>query len=208
MIAIVDYSVGNLRSVAKGFEHAGVSDVIVTSDPAVIEQAHGLVLPGVGAFRDARNSLTNAGFEEVLRESVAKGTPLLGICLGMQLLFDVSFENGEYAGLGLVPGEVRKFDDLGALKIPHMGWNTVEYAHESQLFKGIPDSSAFYFVHSYYCAPNSSLDIIGETTYGRPFTCAVQHQNVFGVQFHPEKSSRAGLHLLANFAGIVDEMRM
>lgn len=205
MIAIIDYKMGNLRSVEKGFEHAGVANVVVTGDPAAIECADGIVLPGVGAFRDAAAHLKDSGVEEVLRRRVARGTPFLGICLGLQLLADVGFEDGEWKGLGLVPGTCERLP--GGVKVPHIGWNTVEYPRDSLLFAEIPESTAFYFVHSYRLVPRDSSAIIGSTEYGVRFASAVQADNVFAIQFHPEKSSAAGLKLLANFGRIVEGAR-
>ena len=204
-IAIVDYKMGNLRSVQKGFEHAGVEDVIVTDDPALIEAADGIVLPGVGAFRDAVANLRESGVEEVLRHKVGAGTPFLGICLGLQLLADIGYEDGEYTGLGLVPGTCEKLP--AGVKIPHIGWNTVEYPVDSPLFDGIPESTAFYFVHSYRLSPRDSDVVIGSTEYGVRFAAAVQSKNVYAVQFHPEKSSTMGLHLLSNFGRIAERAR-
>jgi glutamine amidotransferase len=196
-IAIIDYKVGNLRSVQKSFEHAGVEDVVVTDDPGEIDAADAIVLPGVGAFRDAASNLRAGGFDEIIRRRIAEGTPLLGICVGLQLLADVGFEDGEWEGLGLVPGTVEKLP--AGLKIPHIGWNTVEYPRESPLFDGIPESTAFYFVHSYRIVPRDSGAIVGSTEYGVRFAAAVQSGNVYAVQFHPEKSSTMGLKLLENF---------
>ncbi len=204
-IAIVDYRMGNLRSVQKGFEHAGVADVVVTDDPSVVEAADGIVLPGVGAFRDAAANLKASGVEDVLRHRIGHGTPFLGICLGMQLLADVGFEDGEWTGLGLVPGTCERLP--GGVKVPHIGWNTVEYPRESPLFAGIPESTAFYFVHSYRLVPRDSDAIIGSTEYGVRFASAVQSGNVYAVQFHPEKSSTSGLQLLANFGRLAQEAR-
>ncbi len=197
MIAIVDYRMGNLRSVQKGFEHAGVADAVVTDDPAVIERADGIVLPGVGAFRDAAANLRESGCEEVLLRRVAEGTPFLGICLGLQLLADVGYEDGEWQGLGLVPGTCERLP--GGVKVPHIGWNTVEYPRTSPLFDGVAESTAFYFVHSYRFVPRDEDVVIGSTEYGVRFAAAVQSGNVFAVQFHPEKSSTMGLKLLSNF---------
>lgn len=205
MIAIVDYRMGNLRSVQKGFEHAGVADVVVTDDPAVIERADGVVLPGVGAFRDAAANLRESGCEEVLLRRVREGAPFLGICLGMQLLADAGLEDGEWQGLGLVPGTCERLP--GGVKIPHIGWNTVEYPRESALFDGIEESTAFYFVHSYRLVPTDPESVIGSTEYGVRFAAAVQSGNACAVQFHPEKSSTAGLRLLANFGRIVEGAR-
>ncbi|HET6351117.1 MAG TPA: imidazole glycerol phosphate synthase subunit HisH [Coriobacteriia bacterium] len=205
MIAIIDYKMGNLRSVQKGFEHAGVTDVVVTDDPAVVERADGIVLPGVGAFRDAANNLKLSGVEDVLRHKVGHGTPFLGICLGLQLLADIGLEDGEWAGLGLIPGTCERLP--GGVKIPHIGWNTVEYPRDSALFDGIAESTAFYFVHSYRVVPADDSAIIGSTEYGVRFAAAVQSGSVFAVQFHPEKSSTSGLKLLANFGRIVEGAR-
>lgn len=202
MIAIIDYKMGNLRSVEKGFEHAGVADVVVTDDPVIIERAEGIVLPGVGAFRDAAANLRESGCEEVLRRRVSEGVPFLGICLGLQLLADVGHEDGEWEGLGLVPGTCERLP--GGVKVPHIGWNTVEYPRDSRLFGGIPESTAFYFVHSYRVVPKDESTVIGSTEYGVRFAAAVQNDNVYAVQFHPEKSSTMGLKLLANFGEIVE----
>ncbi len=205
MIAIVDYKMGNLRSVMKGFEHAGIGDVTVTADPDVIAGADGIVLPGVGAFRDASANLRESGCEDVLRDRVSEGIPFLGICLGLHLLADVGYEDGEWTGLGLVPGTCERLP--GGVKVPHIGWNTVEYPRMSPLFAGLPESTAFYFVHSYRFVPSDESTVIGSTEYGVRFAAAVQQRNVFAVQFHPEKSSTAGLRLLSNFGDIVDAAR-
>ena len=204
-IAIVDYRMGNLRSVQKSFEHAGVADVVVTDDPAVIETASGIVLPGVGAFRDASANLEVSGIEDVLRHKIGTGTPFLGICLGMQLLADIGLEDGEYTGLGLIPGTCERLP--GGVKIPHIGWNTVEYPRDSLLFDGIPESTAFYFVHSYRLVPKDDSVIVGSTEYGVRFAAAVQSDNLYAVQFHPEKSSGMGLRLLANFGRLAEGNR-
>lgn len=201
MIAIIDYGMGNLRSAEKGFQHAGVTDVAVTSDPDAVRTADGVVLPGVGAFRDAARELRESGMRDVIRDRVAAGVPFLGICLGMQLLADVGYEDGEWEGLGIVPGECVRLPE--GVKVPHIGWNTVEYPRTSPLFDGIDAGSAFYFVHSYHLKPATPSAIIGSTEYGTRFAAAVQSDNVFAVQFHPEKSSERGLRLLANFGSIV-----
>ncbi len=203
MIAIIDYKMGNLRSAQKGFEHAGVADVVVTDDAAIVGSADGIVLPGVGAFRDASANLKASGLWDLILERVAGGTPFLGICLGMQLLADVGLEDGEWEGLGIVPGTCERLP--GGVKIPHIGWNTVEYPRESPLFDGISAGSAFYFVHSYHLRPVDSSCIIGQTEYGVPFAAAVETGSAYAVQFHPEKSSETGLRLLANFGRIVTE---
>lgn len=203
MIAIIDYRMGNLRSVQKGFEHAGVADVVVTDDPAVVAAADGVVLPGVGAFRDATANLRESGLSELVKQRIAEGGPFLGICLGLQLLADVGYEDGVWDGLGVVPGACERLP--AGVKIPHIGWNTVEYPHASPLFDGIPESTAFYFVHSYHLAPLSQDCVIGTSEYGIRFAAAVQPgPNAFAVQFHPEKSSKMGLRLLGNFARIAE----
>ncbi|HEY3318380.1 MAG TPA: imidazole glycerol phosphate synthase subunit HisH [Coriobacteriia bacterium] len=201
MIAVIDYGMGNLRSAQKGFEHAGVSDVVVTSDRGVVEAAEGMVLPGVGAFRDAARELRESGMADVVRERTTEGVPLLGICLGMQLLASIGYEDGEWEGLGVVPGECVRIAD--GVKVPHIGWNTVDYPRESSLFEGIPEGSAFYFVHSFHLKPADPSAIIGSTEYGTRFAAAVQRGNTYAVQFHPEKSSELGLRLLANFGRVV-----
>jgi glutamine amidotransferase len=201
VIAVVDYAMGNLRSVQKSFEHAGVPDVVVTADPAMIGAADGIVLPGVGAFPDAARYLRDSGAQEVMLERVAAGVPFFGICLGMQLLADVGYEEGESRGLSIAGGACERLP-VG-VKVPHIGWNTVEYPRESRLFAGIPEHTAFYFVHSYHLVPADPSWVVGSTEYGRRFAAAVEHGSVFGVQFHPEKSSAAGLRLLANFGAVV-----
>jgi len=195
MLAIIDYGMGNLRSVQKGFEHAGFAARIV-NDAAEVERAKALVLPGVGAFRDAMANLAGAGLLGPLARAVEAGKPLLGICLGFQLLFEESEEWGHCRGLGFLPGRVVRLAGEG-LKVPHMGWNAVRQRGSSPLWTGIPDGSYFYFVHSYYVAPGTHA--AGVTDYGAPIMAACARDNVYGVQFHPEKSSRLGLALLANF---------
>ncbi|MDO8914841.1 MAG: imidazole glycerol phosphate synthase subunit HisH [Coriobacteriia bacterium] len=203
MIAIVDYKMGNLRSVEKGFEAAGVRDVRVTDDPDVIGAADGVVLPGVGAFRDAASNLEASGCRDALLAAIEGGTPFLGICLGLQLLVDTGLEDGEWRGLGVIGGTCERLP--AGVKVPHIGWNTVDQARESPLFAGVPDGSAFYFVHSFHVLPHEPSCIIGTTEYGIRFTSAVQKGSVFAVQFHPEKSSDMGLRLLRNFGTIVEE---
>lgn len=203
-IAIIDYRMGNLRSVQKGFEHAGVDGVLVTDAPADVREAAGVVLPGVGAFRDAARNLRELGVWDIVRERVASGAPFLGICLGMQLLADVGFEDGEWEGLGVVPGRCERLP--AGVKVPHIGWNTVSYSRTSPLFDGIEDRSAFYFVHSYRLVPADDSCVVGTAEHGVPFAAAVRVGACgFAVQFHPEKSSAAGLRLLGNFGSIVKE---
>lgn len=201
MIAIVDYGMGNLRSVQKAFEKIGVTARIVPF-PRDLERARGIVLPGVGAFGQAMDNLRVIGWDVALREAVARGTPLLGICLGMQLLFESSEEMGRHQGLGILRGEVKRFN--GMLKVPHMGWNVVRAKHFSPLLHDVPDGSYAFFVHSYYCAPRDESVILATTDYGIEFASIVGHGNVFGAQFHPEKSQHVGLKILQNFSRIAD----
>ncbi len=201
MIAIIDYGMGNLRSVQKGFARVGC-EALVTQDPAAVESAPAVVLPGVGAFADAMENLKKAGMIEVIQRVVAAGKPFLGICLGQQLLFDTSEEFGNTQGLAIFPGKVRRFPE-GQLKVPHMGWNQAVKQKASPLLKGIPDGSAFYFVHSYYVEPADPELTITHTEYGLPFASVVGRNNVFGIQFHPEKSSDLGLRILQNFGKLV-----
>jgi glutamine amidotransferase len=198
-IAILDYGVGNLRSVEKALEHIGATATI-SRDPAEVRSADGVVLPGVGAFPKAMERVREFGLDELIRERCDAGVPILGICLGLQLLFDATTELGGAPGLGLLSGDVAELDAPG-LKIPHIGWSPVRWEKESRLTEGIESETPFYLVHSF--APSSSPDdLLGSAAYGSRFACAVERDNVFGVQFHPEKSSAAGLRLLANFAGV------
>lgn len=201
MVVVVDYGMGNLRSVQKGFEKVG-SRAVISRDPEDVANADRLVLPGVGAFPECMKNLGRFKLMEPVVEFVKSGRPFLGICLGLQLLFDESEEFGRHEGLKLIPGKVKAFDRAMGLKIPHMGWNQVRFSKQSQLFQGIEDSSFFYFVHSYYVVPNEASDIAGESEYGIRFTCAVSRDNIFAVQFHPEKSQEIGLRILQNFANL------
>jgi imidazole glycerol-phosphate synthase subunit HisH len=199
-IGIVDYGMGNRRSVEKALERVGARPVL-TGDHVDLRAADGLVVPGVGAFPEAMRRLSAAGLDELLIERAAAGTPVLGICLGMQLLFGSSVERGGAAGLGLLPGAVTRLDARGA-KLPHIGWNEVRWRRGSVLTAGLPEPCAFYHVHSFVARPSDEQDVVGESDYGGPFASVVGRDPVFGVQFHPEKSSAAGLRLLANFAAI------
>ena len=198
MIAIADYGMGNRRSVEKALEHVGARPAI-TSEPDVLRAADGVVLPGVGAFPEAMRNIARLGLDEVLRERAAAGAPLLGVCLGMQLLFERSTEHEGAAGLGLLGGEVTP---LRSPKLPHIGWNLVTFERDSAIAEGLGDAAAFYHVHSFACRPAEPGDVVGRGEYGEPFVSIVERGNVFGVQFHPEKSSRDGLALLANFARV------
>jgi glutamine amidotransferase len=205
-IAIIDYGMGNLHSIAKALEHvAGKNRVCVTSARAAILAADRVVFPGVGAIRDCMAELRRTGLDQVVME-VARSKPLLGVCLGMQALLDESEENQGTVCLGVIPGSVKRFkQDIsqtgteGRLKIPHMGWNQVQQRGTHPMWKNIPDGSRFYFVHSYYAAPENDNDVVATTPYGIEFASVIAHENVFAAQFHPEKSQHAGLGLLANF---------
>jgi imidazole glycerol-phosphate synthase subunit HisH len=191
---------GNRRSVEKAFEHIGAS-VTISSDHDRLRAAAGLAVPGVGAFPRGMANLRALGLDELLRERLAQGTPVLGICLGMQLAFERSTEQGGAPGLGLIPGEVRQLEH-GALKLPHIGWNEVSFTSSSPFTEGLPERCAFYHVHSFAPVPTEHEDILGTAIYGAPFASVVARAGFYGVQFHPEKSSAAGLRLLANFARI------
>jgi glutamine amidotransferase len=195
-IAIVDYGVGNLRSVEKAF-HAGGADARVSSEEEVLRSAGKLVLPGVGAFGACMEALTGRGFDRLVRERVAEGTPLLGVCVGMQMLFEESEEFGTTRGLGFLRGRVRRFPE--GLRVPQVGWNQVEWKSTHALSEGITDGTFFYFVHSFFCDSDGAA-VVGATEYGINYPSVVALGNVCGVQFHPEKSQAAGLRLLKNFA--------
>ncbi|MFO7577437.1 MAG: imidazole glycerol phosphate synthase subunit HisH [Pelovirga sp.] len=207
MITIIDYEMGNLRSVANAFERLGCA-ARVSSHPADIATADKLVLPGVGAFRDCINNLRQGGFVPPLLEHIDKGKPLLGICVGMQMLFDESEEFGLHQGLGLIPGRVVRFPDAMVdqgerLKVPHMGWNTLTLKKPSPLFRGIADGSFVYFVHSYYCSATREEDIAATCVYGEIEFCAsVWRDNIMATQFHPEKSQDLGLQIFRNFGDL------
>jgi len=200
VLRIVDYGMGNRRSVEKALAHVG-APALLTRDHGELRAADGLVLPGVGAFPRAMTNLRELGLDELLRERVAAGVPLLGVCLGMQLAFDTSTELGGADGLGLIPGQVVPVPSEGR-KLPHIGWNLVSFTRPDPLLDGLPDPCAFYHVHSFAPIPSDPGDVLGRGEYGAPFASAVRRGNVWGVQFHPEKSSRRGLRLLANFAAL------
>ena len=196
-VAIIDYGVGNLRSVEKAFAAMGC-DAIVTGNDRELHNAERLVLPGVGAFGACMQALRERGFDNLVRERVGEGVPLLGVCVGMQMLFEESDEFGRTAGLGLLRGCVRRFSN--DLVVPQVGWNQIRQLAMHPLFEGITDQSFFYFVHSFFCDPVENSTIVGETEYGATYASVVAQANVCGVQFHPEKSQVAGLRLLRNFA--------
>lgn len=198
MIAVIDYGMGNLRSVSKALETAGAK-VEVTNDAKVIRKARGIVLPGVGAFRQGMQNLQSLGLTPLIREAVGEKKSLLGICLGFQLLFEESEEHGIHPGLGIFKGKVQRLQ--GPVKVPHMGWDkvSIKARKDPDIFKGIPDGSYFYFVHSYYALPEDENLIASTTTYAIEFASSVARGRVWGVQFHPEKSHNKGLKILENF---------
>jgi len=198
-ICILDYGMGNLRSVEKALEHVGATATIA-NDSETIRAADGVILPGVGAFPKAMGRVRELGLDELLAERRAAGVPILGICLGLQLLFESTTELGGAAGTGMLSGGVAELEADG-LKVPHIGWSPVRWEKDSRLTDGIESETPFYFVHTFAPSP-SEADLLGTAAYGSRFACAAEQGNVFGVQFHPEKSSAAGLRLLSNFAGV------
>jgi glutamine amidotransferase len=199
-VAILDYGMGNLRSVEKALERVG-AEAQITSDVARAEQADGVILPGVGAFPRAMDRVREIGLDELVAGRIEAGVPVLGICLGMQLLFDSSAENEGATGLALLGGVVGPLEANG-YKVPHIGWSPVRWEHGSELTEGLGEETPFYFVHSFAPRPASEADVLGTAAYGERFACAVERPPLYGVQFHPEKSSAAGLGLLANFVRI------
>lgn len=197
MIAIIDYGAGNLRSVANAFRHLG-ADIRAISTPRELAHAEKIVLPGVGAFGAGMARLRAAGFVEPLREAAASGTPLIGICLGLQYLFETSDEMGVHEGLGLLPGGVTRFPP-GALKVPHTGWNALQRERVHPILDRVPDGAYAYFVHSYYVEPADTGVVVATTEYGIRFASVVAHRNIIGIQPHPEKSQTVGLRILKNF---------
>ena len=201
MIVIIDYGMGNLRSVQKALESVGHAAEI-TSDPDRVRQASKVVLPGVGAFADAAAELRRTGLGGAFRDAVAQGKPCLGVCLGLQLLFDASEEDGRHEGLGLLPGRVVRFESSPGLKIPHMGWNSLRILRPTPLLAGLGPDPSVYFVHSYYARPDRPDHVIAETDHPHPFAAIVARDNLMACQFHPEKSQRVGLAMYANFAAL------
>lgn len=201
MVAIIDYDAGNIRSVEKAVRYLG-KEVTVTSDPGKILAADRVILPGVGAFGDAMKRLHDMGLVEVIRQVADRGTPFLGICLGLQLLFEKSEESPGVPGLGLLRGEILRLPELPGLKVPHIGWNSLKYPNPRRLFRGIPEDSYVYFVHSYYLRAQDEGIVTATTEYGTLVHTSVESGNLFACQFHPEKSSETGLTILENFLSI------
>src|SRR4051812_3310217 len=204
-IAIVNYGGANLRSVQKAFEEVGVRDATVVTTPEQVRRADKVVLPGGGAFKDAIDTIRASGLVEPVVEHINSGKPFLGICLGLQMLFDVGYENGEHRGLGVLKGKVVRFDvdETMRLKVPHMGWNQLNFRNpRSPLFNDLADECGVYFVHSYHVVPDDDSIVAATTDYGRPFVSSVWRDNVMATQFHPEKSQRVGLKILSNFAAV------
>ena len=204
MIAIIDYDAGNLRSVEKALEALG-QQVIVTKDAETIRQAEKVILPGVGAFGDAMANLQRLGLVEVIRETAASGKPFLGICLGLQLLFEDSDETPGVPGLGILRGHIKRIPEQPGLKVPHMGWNNLELHHDGALFRGLPEHPYVYFVHSYYLEAEDTDIVTATAEYGVTIHASVQRGNLFACQFHPEKSSQIGLAILKNFAELPEK---
>jgi glutamine amidotransferase len=209
-VALLDYGAGNLRSVGKALERSGFY-VDVVSDPSAVANADGIVLPGVGAFADAMASLRKTGLGAAVIEAVGEGRPYLGLCFGLQLLFEEGEEHGIHPGLGLLPGRVERFAEKDAngkaLLIPHIGWNKVTFRGDHPMIRRLPESDLFYFVHSYRAVPSDSSIIVGETEYGAKFASAVAKDSIFAVQFHPEKSQMAGKRVLDAYRAWVEELR-
>jgi|SRR5580658_2427301 glutamine amidotransferase len=202
-IGIVDYGMGNLRSVLKALTEVG-GDARIISQPEEIDKSERIILPGVGAFQDAIATLKEKGLVEPIKRHINRGRPFLGICLGLQLLFDVGYEDGEHAGMGIVPGKCVRFDvdEKQGLKVPHMGWNQLITRNSSPILRDLPAGCSVYFVHGYHVVPEDKRVIATETDYGGPFVSSIWRDNVVATQFHPEKSQKVGLKILANFAAI------
>lgn len=200
MIAIVDYGMGNLRSAEKAFEYVGM-ETVITNQKQQLQDARAIIVPGVGAFYDAMRNLESEGLDEIILQEAAKGKPILGICLGMQLFFDKGFEGKECKGLSLLKGEIVRLPERH--KLPHMGWNQLKKQGEGRLMKGIDEGAYVYFIHSYYARVNASEDVKATTAYGVEIPAVVERENIFGMQFHPEKSSDVGLKLIENFRQVI-----
>lgn len=204
MIAIIDYDAGNIKSVEKAMTYLG-QEALITRDHDTLLHADKVILPGVGAFGDAMEKLREYGLVSVIEEIVSKDTPFLGICLGLQLLFEESEETPGVAGLGLLPGRIERIPDCPGLKIPHMGWNSIEIRPDSRLFQNVPNHSYVYFVHSYYLRAKNPEDVVATTEYSTQIHASVEHNHIFACQFHPEKSSTVGLQILKNFIELKED---
>lgn len=202
MLAVIDYGAGNLRSVLHALKHLGVEDMQLVRSPQELEGAEKIILPGVGAFGASMEQMHKQELVEPVRQAIADGIPYLGICVGMQMLFDVGEEMGEHAGMGILEGRVLRFPHFEDRKVPHMGWNQLNIHKESDLVANLSEENYTYFVHSYYCAPDNPDDIVASVDYGIDFTAIVQRDNIYGVQFHPEKSQKTGLQILTNFLNL------
>jgi imidazole glycerol-phosphate synthase subunit HisH len=202
MLAVIDYGAGNLRSVIHALNHLHAPDVVIVQQPEQLAGADKIILPGVGAFGAGMQILRERGLADAIRAQVAGGTPYLGICLGMQFLFETSDEMGTHEGLGILPGSVTRFENRPGLKVPHMGWNRLTIERPSPVLEGLSTDAFAYFVHSYYCVPTDPAITTATVEYGDPFCVAVQREHVYGVQFHPEKSQRTGLRILTNFLNL------
>ncbi|MEO1288060.1 MAG: imidazole glycerol phosphate synthase subunit HisH [Chloroflexota bacterium] len=202
MLAVIDYGAGNLRSVMHALKYLNAENVQLVQEPSQMEDAEKIILPGVGAFGAGMQQLHQQQLVEPLKQAIKNGIPYLGICLGMQFLFDYSDEMGQHDGLGVLAGKVTRFPEFDELKVPHMGWNVLQQTKESNLLGSLPDNPYAYFVHSYYCLPENDNDVLVTVDYGIPFTAAVERNNVYGVQFHPEKSQQVGLQILTNFLAL------
>ncbi len=202
MLAVIDYGAGNLRSVLHALRHLGARDMHVVQDPQPLQRADKIILPGVGAFGACMAQMRAQGLDQALKAALADGIPYLGICVGMQMLYEAGEEMGEHEGLGLLGGRVIRFPHFSDRKVPHMGWNQLNIKQDSALLNGLAHASYTYFVHSYYCAPSDPQTVVASVDYGLEFAAMVQKDNIYGVQFHPEKSQRAGLKILSNFLAI------
>ena len=202
MLAVIDYGAGNLRSVAHALRHLNVKNMRLARRPEQLAGAEKIILPGVGAFGACMDQMHKQDLVAPLLDALAAGVPYLGICVGMQMLFEVGEEMGEHAGLGILGGRVIRFPHFSDRKVPHMGWNTLNIQRHSELLTGLGEESYVYFVHSYYCAPTDRAALVASVDYGVEFAASVQQGNIYGVQFHPEKSQQTGLRILANFLRI------
>ncbi|PJF20796.1 MAG: imidazole glycerol phosphate synthase subunit HisH [Phototrophicales bacterium] len=202
MLAVIDYGAGNLRSVVHALKHLGVEDMQIVQTPEELEGAEKIILPGVGAFGAGMEQMRKQKLVDPVKKAIAGGIPYLGICVGMQMLFEVGEEMGEHAGMGVLQGRVIRFPHFEDRKVPHMGWNQLDIKKECKLLENLSEENYAYFVHSYYCAPANPDDIVATVDYGVDFTAIVQRDNIYGVQFHPEKSQKTGLQILSNFLSI------